>query len=153
LPQGSSYYFDLFKKEVLKMAKGKSKYVSFAAQREQCRLNKFTYTEKCGCGIVSLMCNYPFDDTKHKKGMCRASTCTDMRKTLADDVDAILGEEAPPEEVIKDESGGLVACKAEEPQTGDNIDDSGDTDSHTEEANAQEEAQEEADPRGAVRAE
>lgn len=85
------------------MAKGKNKYVSFAAQREQCRLNKFTYTEKCSCGIVSLMCNYPFGTANHKKGMCRASTCTDMRKTLAADVDEILSEETPME-AVKDES-------------------------------------------------
>lgn len=75
-----------------------SKHVSFPAQREQCRLNKFTYTEKCSCGIVTLMCNYPFSDPKHKKGNCRASTCTDMRKTLAEDLNAIV-EEPVKEEV------------------------------------------------------
>ena len=75
-----------------------AKHVSFPNQREQCRLNKFTYTEKCTCGIVTLMCNYPFTDPKHKKGVCRASTCTDMRKTLADDINAISGEEVVKEE-------------------------------------------------------
>ena len=135
------------------MAKGKSKYVSFAAQREQCRLNKFTYTERCGCGIVSLMCNYPFDDPKHKKGMCRASTCTDMRKTLAGDVDEILNEAAP----VKDEvptcneldnntladSGSGTAHNGE---PGDDLTDK--VMDEAGEANAQEE-----DPKGAVRAE
>jgi hypothetical protein len=89
-PMGKSYFYELFKKGV-EMSKGK--HVSFPAQREQCRLNKFTYTEKCSCGIITLMCNYPFDDPKHKKGVCRASTCTDMRKTLAEDVEAIANEE------------------------------------------------------------
>ncbi len=78
-----------------------AKHVSFPNQREQCRLNKFTYTEKCTCGIVTLMCNYPFPDPKHKKGVCRASTCTDMRKTLADDINAISGEDAVEEPVTE----------------------------------------------------
>lgn len=73
----------------------KGKHVSFPNQREQCRLNKYTYTEKCACGILTLMCNYPFEDPKHKKGICRANTCTDMRKTLAGDVDAIEETMAP----------------------------------------------------------
>lgn len=116
------------------MAKGKSKYVSFAAQREQCRLNKFTYTEKCDCGIVSLMCNYPFDDPKHKKGMCRANTCTDMRKTLAEDVDAILSEEP-----VKDEADVVAAVEEAEP--------------HKEPAIDEQDYAKEEDPKGAVRAE
>lgn len=90
-PMGNNHYYELFTKEVVMAVK--SKHVSFPNQREQCRLNKFTYTEKCTCGTITLMCNYPFEDPKHKKGVCRASTCTDMRKTLADDVEAIASEE------------------------------------------------------------
>lgn len=65
--------------------KARKKYVGFSAQREQCRLNKYTYTEKCSCGMVTLMCNYPFTEPAHKKGVCRANTCTDMR-TLPDEI-------------------------------------------------------------------
>ncbi len=88
------------------MAKTKSKHVSFQAQREQCRLNKYTYIEKCGsCKAPVLMCNYPFLDPSHKKGVCRASTCTDMRKTLAEDIDEIRSE-APTTEPCPVEGSG-----------------------------------------------
>lgn len=138
------------------MAAAKSKHVSFPNQREQCRLNKFTYTEKCGCGIVTLMCNYPFADPKHKKGVCRASTCTDMRKTLAEDIDEISGEETFDEGAEKvteamgaDKEAGSMAeepVESEAPRTGGSIDDTDGTDS-------KEAATEEGDPKGAVRAE
>ncbi len=60
--------------------KSRPKHISFQQQREQCRLNKFTYIEKCGgCKTPVLMCNYPFESPVHKKGVCKASTCTDMR--------------------------------------------------------------------------
>jgi hypothetical protein len=59
------------------------KYESFATQRESCRLNKYAYTEKIdlagGAKLPVLFCNYPFGDPHHKKGVCKASTCTDMR--------------------------------------------------------------------------
>ncbi len=84
----------------------RSKHVGFAAQREFCRNNKHTYTEKFKDGVVAntlepvLMCNYPFPDPYHKKGVCRANTCTDMR-------------EIPEEIVYADE-------KIEVPQEGQN---------------------------------
>jgi hypothetical protein len=103
------------------MAKTKSKYISFAKQREWCRLNKYTYTEKCGCGVISLMCNYPFDVSSHKKGMCRASTCTDMRKQVAEDVNEILSEETPRTEesvptVCSREDERIIETQEEDPK-------------------------------------
>lgn len=67
--------------------KARSKHVGFSAQREQCRLNKYTYTEKIN-GLPVLLCNYPFPQPEHKKGVCRANTCTDMREIPDDIVDA-----------------------------------------------------------------
>jgi hypothetical protein len=59
----------------------RKKHVSYAKQREVCRLAKFTYEEKCStCSQNFLMCNFPFPEPDHKKGFCRASTCTDMRE-------------------------------------------------------------------------
>ncbi len=73
------------------MAKG-HKYTSFAAQRESCRLNKFAYTEKIefggGAKLPILFCNYPFLDPSHKKGLCKASTCTDLRQIPSEVVEA-----------------------------------------------------------------
>ncbi len=70
--------------------KVRSKHIGYNAQREQCRLNKYTYTEKIGgsanqSAVPVLFCNYPFSDPSHKKGLCKASTCTDMRE-IPDDV-------------------------------------------------------------------
>ncbi len=102
----------------------KSKHVSFPAQREQCRLNKFTYTEKCSCGMVTLMCNYPFPEPTHKKGICRANTCTDMRKTLAEDINEISeetfdeGAEKVTEAMGADKEAGSMA---EEPVAGNEL--------------------------------
>lgn len=59
--------------------KVRAKHVGFAAQREFCRNNDHTYTEKFS-GEAVLFCNYPFPDPYHKKGVCRANTCTDMRE-------------------------------------------------------------------------
>jgi hypothetical protein len=64
--------------------KVRSKHIGYNAQREQCRLNKYTYIEKI-FGVPVLCCNYPFDKPTHKKGLCKASTCTDMRE-IPDDV-------------------------------------------------------------------
>jgi hypothetical protein len=130
-------------KEALKMAKGKSKYVSFAAQREQCRLNKYTYTEKCACDIVTLMCNYPFSETTHKKGVCRANTCTDMRKTLATDIDEINSQGEP----VKDEEPGAELTKEVDEQIAHE-----EAETSLDEV-AKENAAKEEDPEGAVRAE
>lgn len=94
----------------------KGKHVSFPNQREQCRLNKYTYTEKCSCGIITLMCNYPFTEPGHKKGVCRASTCTDMRKTLAEDIGEISGLEAVPEFVAQEEEPGAELAKEADAQ-------------------------------------
>ncbi len=60
--------------------KKRSKHVGFAGQREFCRNNKHTYMEKFDGLQPVLMCNYPFIDPYHKKGVCRANTCTDMRE-------------------------------------------------------------------------
>ncbi len=138
------------------MATPKGKYVSFANQREQCRLNKYTYEDKCECGIITLMCNYPFSDPKHKKGKCRASTCTDMRKTLAEDIKAIAGMEA---DVIKDD----IAQLAHKESTPEAVDTAAVVDDATEEVKTAEEeagiahqsAAEEKlpDPKGSIRAE
>ncbi len=79
------------------MTKSRNKYVSFPQQREQCRLNKYTYIEKCGsCKTPVLMCNYPFGDPKHKKGVCKASTCTDLRTIPADIIEADETEKEVP---------------------------------------------------------
>ena len=110
----------------------RKKYVSFAAQREQCRLNKYTYTETCDCGKVTLMCNYPFPDPTHRKGCCRANTCTDMR-TLPDEI-----VEADKEQVTN-----------EAPKPGAGVDDDGGTDAKA----SEEPVGKEADPAGAVRPE
>ncbi len=67
--------------------KARSKHIGYGAQREQCRLNKYTYTEKVN-GVFTLFCNYPFPQPEHKKGLCKANTCTDMREIPADVVAA-----------------------------------------------------------------
>jgi hypothetical protein len=72
----------------------KKKHVSYPQQREQCRLNKFTYEEKIGTQRY-LMCNYPFPQPVHKKGLCKASLCTDMRE-IPDDILAADDKEAEP---------------------------------------------------------
>jgi hypothetical protein len=63
------------------------KYDSFASQREKCRNNGYAYTEKIdladGYKMPVLFCNYPFEDPSHKKGLCVAKTCTDLRKKPA----------------------------------------------------------------------
>jgi hypothetical protein len=56
-----------------------NKYLSFATQREDCRLDGKTYTEKIH-GAKILFCNFPFTDIHHKRGLCKASTCTDLRQ-------------------------------------------------------------------------
>lgn len=73
--------------EVIK--KARVKHVGYAGQREFCRNNKHTYVEKFK-GDPVLMCNYPFPDIHHKKGVCRANTCTDMREIPSEisDMDA-----------------------------------------------------------------
>lgn len=63
--------------------KARSKHIGYNAQREQCRLNKYTYIEKIN-GVPVLFCNYPFGDPTHKKGLCKAGTCTDMREIPGD---------------------------------------------------------------------
>ncbi len=70
--------------------KTRSKHIGYNAQREQCRLNKYTYIENISSlgGSIKmpvLFCNYPFSQPEHKKGLCKASTCTDMRE-IPDDV-------------------------------------------------------------------
>ncbi len=62
--------------------KVRSKHIGYGAQREQCRLNKYTYIEKVN-GAPILFCNYPFPEPEHKKGLCKAGTCTDMREIPA----------------------------------------------------------------------
>ena len=80
---------------------GRSKHVSYPAQREQCRLNKHTYIEKCGtCGQKHLMCNYPFPQPDHKKGFCKAVTCTDMRTIPEEIVEADEEEKGVEDEGI-----------------------------------------------------
>ncbi len=86
-------------REELKMTETKrSKHISYGAQREQCRLNKYTYIEKIN-GIPVLFCNYPFTNATHKKGLCKASTCTDMREIPADVVAADQSSKNTPETV------------------------------------------------------
>lgn len=63
------------------MSKQRKKHISFAAQRERCRLNKWTYVEKCpDCDTKILMCGYPSTDHEFKHGFCKASTCTSIRE-------------------------------------------------------------------------
>jgi hypothetical protein len=76
--------------EVIK--KARLKHVGYAAQREFCRNNKHTYIERF-VGEPVTMCNYPFPSIHHKKGVCRASTCTDMREIPAEISDADLENE------------------------------------------------------------
>lgn len=86
--------------------KVRSKHIGYSAQREQCRLNKYTYIEKIN-GAAVLFCNYPFDAPGHKKGLCKAGTCTDMREIPADvvaaDVKVEVPEEVKPEDTTKTE--------------------------------------------------
>jgi hypothetical protein len=70
-----------------KVKKARAKHIGFSGQREFCRNNDHTYTEKFG-GEQVLMCNYPFPDIHHKKGVCRANTCTDMREIPQEITDA-----------------------------------------------------------------
>jgi hypothetical protein len=79
--------------------KVRPKHFGYGAQREFCRNNKHTYIEKFS-GDPVLMCNYPFTDPFHKKGVCRASTCTDMR-------------EIPSEITTADEASEPIAHKGE----------------------------------------
>lgn len=65
----------------------RSKHIGYNAQREQCRINKYTYIEKIN-GVPYLFCNYPFPQPEHKKGICKAGTCTDMREIPHDVVAA-----------------------------------------------------------------
>ncbi len=86
--------------------KVRSKHIGFSAQREQCRLNKYTYTEKItdisGKNTMSILfCNYPFTDPTHKKGICKASTCTDMREIPAD----VVAADAADSEVVSGVDG------------------------------------------------
>jgi hypothetical protein len=88
------------------------KHVSFAKQREWCRLNKHTYTEKCGnCKTPILMCNYPFINPDHKKGFCKASTCTDMREI------AETPEEEVPQAILDAEKEEAEMADKQEGQT------------------------------------
>ncbi len=81
----------------------RKKHISYPKQREQCRLNKHTYIEKCDtCGQKFLMCAYPSSDPDFKKGFCKASTCTTIREI--------------PDEVVEADEG--VAHKGE---PGDNL--------------------------------
>lgn len=90
------------------MAKG-NKYTSFANQRESCRLDKKTYVEKIN-GDSILFCNYPFTDPTHKKGLCLARTCTDLRQIPKEVVDAdVSGDDG----TVKTEKGEL-ACPSNE---------------------------------------
>ena len=79
--------------------KVRSKHIGYNAQREQCRLNKYTYIEKVN-GAPVLFCNYPFTKPEHKKGICKASTCTDMREIPADIVAADNKVEVPGEREV-----------------------------------------------------
>ncbi len=76
--------------------KVRGKHIGYGAQREQCRLNKYTYIEKIN-GAPVLFCNYPFTEHDHKKGLCKAGTCTDMREIPADVVAADDKVEVPGE--------------------------------------------------------
>lgn len=87
--------------------KKRSKHIGFNAQREQCRLNKYTYTEKVN-SIPVLFCNYPFPQPEHKKGICRANTCTDMREIPDDVVDADNSESSLSDVVPVPESDDAV---------------------------------------------
>jgi hypothetical protein len=84
--------------------KVRAKHVGFSGQREFCRNNEHTYTEKFS-GEQVLMCNYPFPDIFHKKGVCRANTCTDMREIPQEiteaDAAAVKGSEGVLDEEIK----------------------------------------------------
>jgi hypothetical protein len=78
---------DLQKFEIYRRNGMGKKYDSFATQREKCRNNGYAYTEKIdladGYKMPVLFCNYPFEDPSHKKGLCVAKTCTDLRKKPA----------------------------------------------------------------------
>jgi hypothetical protein len=100
--------------------KTRAKHVGYAAQREFCRNNKHTYIEKFD-GDPILMCMYPFPDPYHKRGVCRANTCTDMREIPQD----ITVED---EEAIKaaDDSAQDTICLEVEPvRTEDDVYSSG----------------------------
>ncbi len=86
----------------MKDKKTRSKHIGYSAQREQCRLNKFTYIEKIN-GAPVLFCNYPFEDISHKKGICKAGTCTDMREIPADILAADEGTPKPMTIVVEDD--------------------------------------------------
>jgi hypothetical protein len=80
------------------MSKGnRKKHISYPSQREQCRLNKHTYEDKCGtCGQKYLMCGYPSNDPEFKKGFCKAATCTSIREIPDDIVEADQKENTVP---------------------------------------------------------
>jgi hypothetical protein len=85
----------------------KPKHIGYSGQREFCRNNKHTYIERF-VGEPHLMCNYPFPDIHHKKGVCRASTCTDMREIPAEISDADLENELAKEISASDAEGKKV---------------------------------------------
>jgi hypothetical protein len=103
----------------------KKKHVSFPQQREQCRLNKFTYIEKVGSLKEPLLfCNYPFPEPTHKKGICKASLCTDMRE-IPDDILAADDKEAATAEPVehKGEAGDNLSDETMEDAANQTFDD------------------------------
>jgi hypothetical protein len=91
--------------------KVRAKHVGFSGQREFCRNAGHTYIEKFS-GDPVLMCNYPFPDPYHKKGVCRANTRTDMREIPEQtEADSVLDEAiiANDEEVLTHEGNGEVS--------------------------------------------
>ncbi len=98
----------------------RSKHVGFAAQREFCRNNKHTYMEKIA-GDSVLMCNYPFPDPYHKKGVCKANTCTDMREIPEEVTQA---DEDLSKEVVEDDK---VEVPGDEEKTPEEVKSGNDT--------------------------
>ncbi len=91
------------------------KYTSYPAQREVCRLNKGqTYTEVVG-GAKLLFCNYPFTNPHHRKGLCKASTCTDLRQIPQEivDIDEEASKTTEDSENLNTEKGEM-ACPSNE---------------------------------------
>lgn len=78
------------------------KRIGFNMQREQCRMNNYTYIEKVS-GLRVLFCNYPFDERTHRKGICKASTCTDMREIPEDVLTADSNIEDQTTPIFKEE--------------------------------------------------
>ena len=92
-----------------KQKKVRAKHVGYAGQREFCRNNGHTYTEKFTEQTV-LMCNYPFPDIHHKKGVCRANTCTDMREIKAVEVPQEIIEADKEEDSMFDSNNDVPNC-------------------------------------------